>query len=66
MKGHVLRYELPNKVRLRQIDRSIKATECIDNFCKDPPVRGIDSQRVILFTGAGLSMALGYPSVREI
>jgi len=49
---------------LRKFDEKIKYYNQVDHFSNDPPVRGLNDQKVILFTGAGLSMALNYPSVR--
>jgi hypothetical protein len=50
---------------LRKFDEKMKLFNQIYDFTDEPQVKGIETQKVILFTGAGLSMGLGYPSVQK-
>lgn len=48
------------------IDPKINALSKADNFCDVAPVPNLSSQRVILFTGAGSSVGVGYPTTSQV
>jgi len=50
---------------LRNYDNTIKFYDQVEKFSEDPPVREIQNQNIIIFNGAGLSSALGYPTLTK-